>query len=136
MAYVMLSKGVETRDYEVQCDGFRCELRIISDANQFYIETILEHHDVLRCFSQINTNPTRIDEEKRLGIFPFHDLNSPHGCNLCPPNMCKVFFFTEKCYCLVTAYRALLVFIFLCFSFCVIGYWFWLKKIELICVVF
>ncbi|PON50420.1 Pyridoxal phosphate phosphatase-related [Parasponia andersonii] len=66
-----------------------CELRIISDANQFYIETILEHHDLLGYFSRISTNPTFIDEEKRLKIFPFHDLSSPHGCDLCPPNMCK-----------------------------------------------
>lgn len=67
-----------------------CELMIISDANQLYIETILEHHGVLGCFSQIDTNPTFVDEEGRLRIFPFHDLNStPHGCKLCPPNMCK-----------------------------------------------
>ncbi|KAL5573022.1 hypothetical protein UlMin_022619 [Ulmus minor] len=67
-----------------------CELRIISDANQFYIETILKHHDMLGCFSHIDTNPSFVDEEGRLRIFPFHDLSSPpHGCNLCPSNMCK-----------------------------------------------
>ncbi|KAM6583395.1 hypothetical protein CsatB_010397 [Cannabis sativa] len=66
-----------------------CDLRIISDANQFFIEKILEHHDLLGCFSQIDTNRTVIDEEKRLRIFPYHDLSSPHDCNLCPSNMCK-----------------------------------------------
>ncbi|KAJ7969485.1 Inorganic pyrophosphatase [Quillaja saponaria] len=38
-----------------------CDLRIISDANLFFIETILEYHGV----------------------------SSPHGCHLCPLNMCK-----------------------------------------------
>lgn len=67
-----------------------CDLRVISDANQFFIETILEHHGVLGCFSKINTNPSFVDEEGRLRIFPFHDLSlSPHGCKLCPSNMCK-----------------------------------------------
>ncbi|XP_030953123.1 thiamine phosphate phosphatase-like protein isoform X3 [Quercus lobata] len=67
-----------------------CELRIISDANLFYIETILEHHGVWGCFSRIDTNPSFVNEEGRLRILPFHDLNStPHGCKLCPPNMCK-----------------------------------------------
>ncbi|KAB1209298.1 Inorganic pyrophosphatase 3 [Morella rubra] len=67
-----------------------CDLRVISDANQFFIETILEHHEVLGCFSQIYTNPSFVDEGGRLRIFPFHDLSSsPHACKLCPANMCK-----------------------------------------------
>ncbi|KAL0558480.1 hypothetical protein IC582_003053 [Cucumis melo] len=66
-----------------------CDLRIISDANQFFIETILEHHGVLGCFSTINTNPTFVDGKGRLRISPYHDESSPHGCNLCPSNMCK-----------------------------------------------
>ncbi|KAG6589983.1 Thiamine phosphate phosphatase-like protein [Cucurbita argyrosperma subsp. argyrosperma] len=66
-----------------------CDLRIISDANQFFIETILEHHGVLGCFSTINTNPTFVDGEGRLRILPYHNESSPHGCNLCPSNMCK-----------------------------------------------
>ncbi|KAI3421687.1 uncharacterized protein J3R85_011876 [Psidium guajava] len=67
-----------------------CDLRIISDANRFFIETILKHHGLLGCFSEIVTNPTFVDAEGRLNIVPFHDsASSPHGCNLCPPNMCK-----------------------------------------------
>ncbi|GMH16543.1 hypothetical protein Nepgr_018384 [Nepenthes gracilis] len=67
-----------------------CDLRIVSDANQFFIETILKHHGLLSCFKEIITNPTFIDEEGRLRIIPYHDFrSSPHGCNLCPPNMCK-----------------------------------------------
>ncbi|XP_023889495.2 thiamine phosphate phosphatase-like protein isoform X1 [Quercus suber] len=67
-----------------------CDLRIVSDANAFFIETILKHHGLINCFSEINTNPSFIDREGRLRILQFHDLNSPpHGCNICPPNMCK-----------------------------------------------
>lgn len=68
-----------------------CDLRIISDANLFSIQTILEHHHLLECFSQINTNPTFVDDVGRLRITPFHDSTlPPHDCHLCPPNMCKV----------------------------------------------
>ncbi|XP_019198540.1 PREDICTED: inorganic pyrophosphatase 1-like [Ipomoea nil] len=68
-----------------------CELRIVSDANLFYIETILKHHAIGECFSEIYTNPGFVDEEGRLRIRPYHDFHSsPHGCNnVCPPNMCK-----------------------------------------------
>ncbi|KAJ6814708.1 inorganic pyrophosphatase 1-like [Iris pallida] len=67
-----------------------CDLRVVSDANMFYIETILEHHGVLGCFTEINTNPSYVDEEGKIRISPYHDFTaSPHGCNLCPPNMCK-----------------------------------------------
>ncbi|KAG5512847.1 hypothetical protein RHGRI_038674 [Rhododendron griersonianum] len=64
----------------------RCELRIISDANQFFIETILKQFGLFDCFTEIVTNRSII-EGGRLRIFPYH--SSPHGCNLCPPNLCK-----------------------------------------------
>ncbi|CAA2973372.1 inorganic pyrophosphatase 1-like [Olea europaea subsp. europaea] len=67
-----------------------CDLRIVSDANLFYIETILVHLGIRDFFSEINTNPGYVNEEGRLRILPFHDFqSSSHGCNLCPPNMCK-----------------------------------------------
>lgn len=67
-----------------------CDLKVVSDANRFFIETILKHHGILGCFSEIISNPTVVDEEGRLKIFPYHDFtSSPHGCNLCPFNMCK-----------------------------------------------
>jgi pyridoxal phosphate phosphatase PHOSPHO2 len=69
----------------------RCDLRVVSDANLFFIETILKHLGLSDYFSEINTNPSFVDEEGRLRIFPYHDFHkSPHGCTLCPPNMCKV----------------------------------------------
>uniref|UniRef100_A0ACD5VX08 Uncharacterized protein n=1 Tax=Avena sativa TaxID=4498 RepID=A0ACD5VX08_AVESA len=71
--------------------GLGCDLKVVSDANAFFIETVLDHHGVLGCFSEINTNPARVDANGRLRISPFHDpTSSPHGCSLCPDNMCKV----------------------------------------------
>nr|DAD44464.1 TPA_asm: hypothetical protein HUJ06_002694 [Nelumbo nucifera] len=68
---------------------FRCDLRIVSDANSFFIDTILKHHGLMDCFTEINTNPSYVDDEGKLRIFPFHDFtSSPHSP--CPPNMCKV----------------------------------------------
>lgn len=67
-----------------------CDLRIVSDANKFFIETILNHLGLREYFSEINTNPGYVDGEGRLRILPYHDFNlTPHGCNRCPPNMCK-----------------------------------------------
>ncbi|XP_073036176.1 inorganic pyrophosphatase 1-like [Primulina eburnea] len=68
-----------------------CDLRIVSDANNFFIETILDHLGIKDCFSEINTNPSHRDNEGRLRISPYVDFKSSlHGCNNpCPPNMCK-----------------------------------------------
>ncbi|GJS41132.1 thiamine phosphate phosphatase-like protein [Tanacetum coccineum] len=67
-----------------------CELKVLSDANQFFIETILKNHGVYDCFSEIITNPTLVDKDGRLRIFRYHGSEvPPHGCDLCPPNLCK-----------------------------------------------
>ncbi|KAJ9568427.1 hypothetical protein OSB04_004393 [Centaurea solstitialis] len=67
-----------------------CDLRVLSDANLFYIETILKHLGIRECFSEINTNPGFVNEEGVVRIMPFHDFHTfSHGCSLCPPNMCK-----------------------------------------------
>jgi pyridoxal phosphate phosphatase PHOSPHO2 len=59
----------------------------------FFIKTILQAHDLLQYFTEIKTNPSFVDETGRLRIQPFHPFTEgpPHGCSLCPPNMCKVF---------------------------------------------
>ncbi|RDX88604.1 Inorganic pyrophosphatase 2, partial [Mucuna pruriens] len=76
-----------------------CELRIISDANLFSIQTILEHHGLLGCFSHINSNPAFVDSQGRLRITPFHDSTlPPHACPRCPPNMCKVTPLVSQCH--------------------------------------
>ncbi|CAM0882454.1 unnamed protein product [Alopecurus aequalis] len=69
-----------------------CELRVLSDANRFFIETILDHHGLRGYFSEIHTNPSRVEPDGRLRIAPHHDFHAgPHGCGIgtCPPNMCK-----------------------------------------------
>ncbi|XP_071711297.1 inorganic pyrophosphatase 2-like [Rutidosis leptorrhynchoides] len=67
-----------------------CDLRVLSDANLFYIETISKHLGILECFSEINTNPGFVDDQGKLRILPYHDFHTfSHGCSLCPPNMCK-----------------------------------------------
>ncbi|KAM3380116.1 hypothetical protein P3S68_005689 [Capsicum galapagoense] len=69
-----------------------CDLRIVSDANVFFIDTILNHLGIYDCFTEINTNPSYFDEEGKLRILPYHDFHTcSHGCNnhVCPPNMCK-----------------------------------------------
>ncbi|KAK3224563.1 hypothetical protein Dsin_011588 [Dipteronia sinensis] len=67
-----------------------CDLKIVSDANVIFIETILKHHGLLDCFSEIITNPSLVDNEGSLRILPYHDFKScSHKCNICPPNMCK-----------------------------------------------
>jgi len=67
------------------------DLRIVSDANMFFIKTILQAHGLLQYFTDIKTNPSFVDETGRLRIQPFHPFTEgpPHGCSLCPPNMCK-----------------------------------------------
>jgi len=74
---------------------------IVSDANQFYIDSFLEKHNLTDLISEIHTNKSRIDkmevatenqklEEKDiLRVSPYQSANSPHMCELCPPNMCK-----------------------------------------------
>ncbi|XP_076934149.1 thiamine phosphate phosphatase-like protein [Bidens hawaiensis] len=67
-----------------------CEMKVLSNANQFFIETILKNNGIYNCFSEIITNPTAVNEDGRLRIFPYHGVDlPPHGCNFCPANLCK-----------------------------------------------
>ncbi|KAG9319587.1 hypothetical protein KVV02_000612 [Mortierella alpina] len=83
------------------------ELCIISDANTFYIDTILKAsshranafsrpffcfaYEIDQLFSKVITNPGQFDEQGRLHVSRFHGLDlEPHGCaNPCQPNLCK-----------------------------------------------
>lgn len=71
-----------------------CELRVLSDANAFFIDAILAHHGLAAYFSGTDTNPAHVDAAGRLRIRPYHEFGAGahgHGCTLptCPPNMCK-----------------------------------------------
>ncbi|KAF8935759.1 phosphatase phospho-type [Dissophora ornata] len=67
------------------------ELCILSDANTFYIDTILKAHRIDHLFSKIITNPAHFNPEHRLHVARFHGLDqAPHNCPLsCHANLCK-----------------------------------------------
>jgi pyridoxal phosphate phosphatase PHOSPHO2 len=66
-------------------------IAILSDANTFYIDTILKHHGVLHLIQKVVTNKGYFDENNRLRVGRFHDRSlPPHSCAIgCPANLCK-----------------------------------------------
>jgi len=58
---------------------------IISDANAWFIDIILEENDLKSAVKKIYTNPTTILENKQLFVKPCHS----HNHSSCPHNMCK-----------------------------------------------
>ncbi|KAF9127486.1 hypothetical protein BGW39_005820 [Mortierella sp. 14UC] len=67
-------------------------LAIFSDANQVYIEGILEHYGIRDLFSAIITNPASWDAQDRLHIQRLIPADgTPHGCptGVCSLNICK-----------------------------------------------
>ncbi|MFS7921697.1 putative inorganic diphosphatase [Helianthus anomalus] len=68
-----------------------CEMKVLSNANQFFIETILKNNGVFVCVSGVISNQTVMDEEGKLRIFPYNGKHYfPHGYKYCPANLCKV----------------------------------------------
>lgn len=66
------------------------ELAVLSDANTHYIDIILGYHNLLPLFSKIVTNYAGVDKTSgALWVKPHQDINRPHGCVNCPPNLCK-----------------------------------------------
>ncbi|XP_050885935.1 inorganic pyrophosphatase 2-like [Lathyrus oleraceus] len=51
-----------------------CDLRIVNDANMFYVETILKHLGIIECFTEINTNPGYVNQQGRVRISPYHNI--------------------------------------------------------------
>jgi 2,3-diketo-5-methylthio-1-phosphopentane phosphatase len=96
------SKGVQKEDYDEVLDAIPfvpgmldlikeakqmgAELIICSDANQYFIDRILETNFLTDHFSSIFTNPGAFNEEGLLVLKPFH---SNTWCELSPSNMCK-----------------------------------------------
>ena len=63
------------------------EIRILSDANTFFIDTILKSNG-LQAIGTVVSNPAAFDEHGRLLIQPFH--TDPHPADsTSPPNLCK-----------------------------------------------
>ncbi|RLN57513.1 hypothetical protein BBJ29_004074 [Phytophthora kernoviae] len=75
-------------------EQFGADVKIISDGNTFYIESVLEHRGLKQHVTQIFANPAKCEVNEgggtRLRIHPFHpDHLEPLGCTWCPVNMCK-----------------------------------------------
>ncbi|XP_072417840.1 phosphoethanolamine/phosphocholine phosphatase-like [Chiloscyllium punctatum] len=64
-------------------DLFECI--IISDANTFFINSILQANGISNVFQKIYTNPACRDSTNTFVINPYHS----HLCQECPNNMCK-----------------------------------------------
>ncbi len=67
------------------------EVSIVSDANRFFIDTILRHHGVHDLVHSVYTNAAMVHTESnsvRLTQFCTH-IQLPHQCSTCPVNMCK-----------------------------------------------
>ena len=72
------------------CRAAGAEQRILSDANTVYIATILEARGLSGVFTTIETNPAAYDDDGRLQVRPHQSgQQAPHGCPLCPSNLCK-----------------------------------------------
>ncbi|CAN0181836.1 unnamed protein product, partial [Pylaiella littoralis] len=64
---------------------------VVSDANTVFIEEFLKHHGIRGLFGKgVSTNRGVFTEDGRLDVQPYHiSRDVPHGCSLCPLNMCK-----------------------------------------------
>lgn len=65
------------------------EQRILSDANDVYIESVLKARGLEDAFSLVVTNPASFNDAGRLEIRPHQPVDKPHSSSLCPPNLCK-----------------------------------------------
>lgn len=75
------------------------DVKIVSDSNTVYIQSMLDHYDLNPHLSEVVTNPAHFEEDggegnvsmrRRLRVKPYHASHlDPHGCPHCPLNMCK-----------------------------------------------
>lgn len=65
-----------------------CEIIILSDANSFFIDYVLEYNKLSKVISKVFTNPAEFSEEGCLQIKKFQESND---CSRCPDNLCKGF---------------------------------------------
>ena len=62
------------------------EVIVISDANTYFINHVLETHDLEKCVTKVFSNPAYFDETGLLRIEWYH---SQDYCDLSNKNMCK-----------------------------------------------
>jgi len=65
-----------------------CTVKILSDANTVFIETILAASSAAVYIDQIITNTAEFTTDGRLTVKPYHQTD-PHACDKCPANLCK-----------------------------------------------
>jgi pyridoxal phosphate phosphatase PHOSPHO2 len=75
----------------------QCEMKIISDANIIFIETILKGSKARDFFTEIITNSAYWDEDGRLHVGSYHNSQNPHTCPICDINLCKGLLFVLLC---------------------------------------
>ncbi|GIY46431.1 hypothetical protein CDAR_585911 [Caerostris darwini] len=63
-----------------------CEIIIVSDANSFFIQTILQHYQMHNTVSKIITNPADFEEN---GCLQIREYQNQTSCARCPTNLCK-----------------------------------------------
>jgi len=69
-------------------EGQPIDMIIVSDANSFFIDRILESRSARQHFSEIVTNPVTKDNDGFLRVHPLTSRDK-HGCISCSENMCK-----------------------------------------------
>jgi 2,3-diketo-5-methylthio-1-phosphopentane phosphatase len=72
-------------------EQYSANIKIVSDANSVYIESMLERFGLGQHVSEVITNPASFENGRsRLHVRPYHaEDGEPHGCEWCPSNMCK-----------------------------------------------
>jgi pyridoxal phosphate phosphatase PHOSPHO2 len=73
-----------------EAHGAGAEVHIVSDASQAFIEAFLRRRDLLGLVSSIRTNSSWTDAAGHLRVSAYQaERGGPHGCPLCPVNLCK-----------------------------------------------
>jgi pyridoxal phosphate phosphatase PHOSPHO2 len=62
---------------------------VLSDANSLYISSFFARHGLTGYFSHVHTNPATVTDGCLVRLAPAVPPDAPHGCPLCPPNLCK-----------------------------------------------
>jgi hypothetical protein len=86
-----------------------CEIKILSDSNMIFIETILKSSNVAHLFSEIITNSAHFDEKGRLIIGSYHNPQNPHDCQSCSTNLCKGLTTQKECFCHISLSYSMLL---------------------------
>ncbi len=70
----------------VELKRLGAELIVVSDANSYFIRHVLQHHKLLKHFSEIFSNPGYVDSKGQLIISPY--MNNVE-CKMSSRNLCK-----------------------------------------------